>query len=311
MMKNLLISTAFCLVCSLTCTPAFSAPTDKKSAQPTLPELKPAAINVDGHPESVATDEKGNIYFTCVGAELKPTERDSDGYIALIPYGTTEVKKITEAGALHAPKGLIYKDGFLYCADLDAVHKIDAKDGKIVKTVSLAAMRVNFLNDLALINGRFMVSATDTDQLYYVDFDTCSYGEFIPKQRIFKPNGLTWAPDKKLIYVCEYDEDEKTKKPSGRLLSISPVTREVTEVSQLRGMYDGLAYRDNILYVSDWKQGKNTKAIQIINLKSGISKAAATAPIAGPADFTVYGNMLIVPGMEEKKIHLMPLGGKK
>ncbi len=76
-------------------------------------------------------------------------------------------------------------------------------------------------------------------------------------------------------------------------------------------MYDGLYYRDNTLYVSDWKLGKVTKAVQAINLKSGISKAAAAAPIAGPADFTVYGDKLIVPGMEEKKIHIMPLADKK
>ena len=169
---------------------------------------------------------------------------------------------------------------------------------------------MKFLNDLAFINGRLMVSSTDTDQIFYVDTESKSYGELVTKQPIHKPNGLAWDPERKVIYVCEYATDEKGK-PSGRLLSVNPISREVTELSRERGQYDGLAYRDGALYYSDWSQDKKPEAIRRLDLKTGRSAPAATGPIEGTADFILYGPMIVAPGMTEKKIHIMPIGGKK
>ena len=238
-----------------------------------------------------------------------PTEKDKDGYLGVIPHGSTEPKKITDVDTLDAPKGLLYQDGFLYCTDVDMVYKIDAKTGTIEGYVDLSPSRMKFLNDLAFINGRLMVSSTDTDQIFYVDTNTSSYGELITKQPIYKPNGLAWDPERKVIYLCEYATDEKGK-PSGRLLSINPVSREVTELSKERGQY-GLVYRDNALYYSDWSKDKKPEAIRRLDLKTGRSAPAATGPIEGAADFILYDSMIVVPGMAEKKIHIMPIGGKK
>ena len=296
-----------CLACG-----AMAAPSAKKqpdAAKP-LPPLEKATISIDGHPESVAADDEGNIYFTSIGSKLTPTEEDKDGYLGVIPYGSTEPKKITDVDTLNAPKGLLYKDGFLYCTDISMVYKIDAKTGAIEGYVDLSPSRMKFLNDLAFINGRLMVSSTDTDQIFYVDTESKSYGELVTKQPIHKPNGLAWDPERKVIYVCEYATDEKGK-PSGRLLSVNPISREVTELSRERGQYDGLAYRDGALYYSDWSQDKKPEAIRRLDLKTGRSAPAATGPIEGTADFILYGPMIVAPGMTEKKIHIMPIGGKK
>ncbi len=267
-------------------------------------------IAIDGHPESVAADAEGNIYFTCIGSRLTPTEKDKDGYLGVIPHGSTEPKKITDVDTLDAPKGLLYQDGFLYCTDVDMVFKINAKTGAIEGYVDLSPSRMKFLNDLAFINGRLMVSSTDTNQIFYVDTHTSSYGELVTKQPIYKPNGLAWDPERKVIYLCEYATDEKGK-PSGRLLSINPVSREVTELSKERGQYDGLVYRDNALYYSDWSKDKKPEAVRRLDLKTGRSAPVATGPVEGAADFILYDSMMVVPGMTEKKIHIMPIGGKK
>ena len=160
-----------CLACG-----AMAAPTAKKqpeAAKP-LPPLEKASISLDGHPESVAADDEGNIYFTSIGAKLTPTEEDKDGYLGMIPHGSTEPKKITDVDTLNAPKGLLYKDGFLYCTDISMVYKIDAKTGAIEGYVDLSPSRMKFLNDLAFINGRLMASSTDTDQIFYVDTESKS-----------------------------------------------------------------------------------------------------------------------------------------
>lgn len=296
-----------CLACS-----ALAAPPTKKQPDPVepLPALKKNTIAIDGHPESVAADAEGNIYFTCIGSRLKPTEKDKDGYLGIIPHGSTEPKKITDVDTLDAPKGLLYQDGFLYCTDVDMVFKINAKTGAIEGYVDLSPSRMKFLNDLAFINGRLMVSSTDTNQIFYVDTNTSSYGELVTKQPIYKPNGLAWDPERKVIYLCEYATDEKGK-PSGRLLSINPVSREVTELSKERGQYDGLVYRDNALYYSDWSKDKKPEAVRRLDLKTGRSAPVATGPVEGAADFILYDSMMVVPGMTEKKIHIMPIGGKK
>ena len=168
-----------CLACS-----ALAAPPTKKQPAPVepLPALEKNTIAIDGHPESVAADAEGNIYFTCIGSRLTPTEKDKDGYLGVIPHGSTEPKKITDVDTLDAPKGLLYQDGFLYCTDVDMVFKINAKTGAIEGYVDLSPSRMKFLNDLAFINGRLMVSSMDTNQLFYVDTNTSSYGELVTKQ---------------------------------------------------------------------------------------------------------------------------------
>ena len=78
-----------------------------------------------------------------------------------------------------------------------------------------------------------------------------------------------------------------------------------------RGQYDGLVYRDNALYYSDWSKDKKPEAVRRLDLKTGRSAPVATGPVEGAADFILYDSMMVVPGMTEKKIHIMPIGGKK
>lgn len=157
------------------------------------------------------------------------------------------------------------------------VFKINAKTGAIEGYVDLSPSRMKFLNDLAFINGRLMVSSTDTNQIFYVDTNTSSYGELVTKQPIYKPNGLAWDPERKVIYLCEYATDEKGK-PSGRLLSINPVSREVTELSKERGQYDGLVYRDNALYYSDWSKDKKTGSCPQAGSEDGAFRPGSYRP---------------------------------
>lgn len=268
------------------------------------------SIDIAGHPESVAVDAKGNIYFTCIGETIAPTEKDGDGYIGIIPYGSTEVQKVQIIDALNAPKGLLIdKKGRLIITDVDDVCCLNPESGMAEGSVVLASMRLKYLNDIAYVGNRLLVSATDTNQIFYVDLQTESFGELIPKEPIFSPNGIAWDPEKKLIYICEYATD-KQGKPNGRLLSINPVTREVTELTKERGLYDGLVYHDGELYFSDWSKDKKPEAIRCLNLKMKKSRPVATSPIEGAADFIIHGDMLIVPGLKEKKIHIMPLRKK-
>lgn len=112
----------------------------------------------------MAADAEGNIYFTCIGSRLTPTEKTRTAIWASFRT-VPQSRKITDVDTLDAPKGLLYQDGFLYCTDVDMVFKINAKTGAIEGYVDLSPSRMKFLNDLAFINGRLMVSSTDTNQI--------------------------------------------------------------------------------------------------------------------------------------------------
>ncbi len=298
------------LTCILSCANLGAAQTKKPTEVPAaLPELTKQSFDVEGHPESVVVDSNGDIYYTSIGEELNPTAKDGDGAIYVRPFGTHLSRKV--AGELNAPKGMLLIDGYLYFTDVNMMMKMDPKNGQIMGYIDFSPYRVNFLNDLVKINyGRMVVSATDTNQLFILDPVTNTYAELVTKEPLNAPNGLAWDPNTKTLYVCEYSTDDKGK-PNGRILTVNILTGEVSEVSSAKGQFDGIAIHNGNLYVSDWAKSGKPGAIQRCTLKAANrSYDTAAQAVDGPADFTIFNNMIVIPGMKEKKIHIQPIPKK-
>ena len=99
-----------------------------------------------------------------------------------------------------------------------------------------------------------------------------------------------------------------------RVAVIAQGPEAVSEANFLAGLCSEVIYfgahddaLDSKIVVSD----KKPEAIRRLDLKTGRSAPVATGPIEGTADFILYGPMIVAPGMTEKKIHIMPIGGKK
>lgn len=264
---------------------------------------------IDGHPESVVYFN-GAIYFSCVGKELKPMERDGDGYIGILEADGT-IHKFGNELELDAPKGMVIEGKYLYVTDIDKVKAFDLTTGSQMIEADLSPERVAFLNDLVITPSCVIVSATDKNVLYKVEPLTSTYAPLVTSIPLVGPNGMVWDPVNKKVIVCEYATSDKGKH-IGRILTVDPSTGE-TEVifDRIIGQFDGLALKDGKLYISDWSQGKKPEAILEIDVKTGARKPFAAMAIEGPADMIIEQGALIVPGMIDKHIHVIPLPEKK
>lgn len=265
-------------------------------------------LELEGHPESVVVDEKAeDMYISVVGKELKPTEKDKDGYI--LKKGKKEgskLEKLTKDEFLHAPKGLTLHDGVLYATDIDRVVMIDPKSGKLLGEVDLSPEKAVFLNDTVWLDGKLYVSATDLNTIYVVDPQTKKYEKLVLKDAIAAPNGLAVKDgEPNILYMCEYASEGD--KPTGRLLKINVKTGSVDTLSDLRGLFDGLAWHKGSLFFSDWLMDSGAGAVRKLTGKtvSNVSKNQ----MKGAADFYLMkDDQLVVPAMVDKIIWTESIG---
>lgn len=105
--------------------------------------------------ESTLYDPSGDVIYVSNGNN--GSEKDNDGFIAVINTdGTVRDLKWVE-GDLHAPKGMALLNGKLYVTDIDEVKIIDVASASIEKTIAVEG--AEFLNDVA----------TDRQQIYFSD----------------------------------------------------------------------------------------------------------------------------------------------
>lgn len=89
-------------------------------------------ITVEGFssPESMITNSE-NLYVSNVGKELKPTQKDGDGFISkLTKDGKIEALHFIDG--LNAPKGMGIVNNTLYVADIDTLRGFDLNTKKEV-----------------------------------------------------------------------------------------------------------------------------------------------------------------------------------
>jgi glucose/arabinose dehydrogenase len=104
-------------------------------------------------PESARYDAGADAFYVS-NINGNPSAKDNNGFIARVPAaGTGQGAIVVQGGrngaTLHAPKGIAISGDTLWVADVDAVRGFDKNSGAPLATVDLAAMKVNFLNDIA------------------------------------------------------------------------------------------------------------------------------------------------------------------
>lgn len=144
---------------------------------PTLTSFaQPQSVTISGfnHPESV-WPTPGAVYVSNMGSQLKPSNKDGDGYISLMnPRG--QVLERTFIAGLDAPKGMAIVRGVLYVADVDHVVGFDLKTKAKVFDLNFGAEQTVLLNDLAIKDRQTLfVSATDIGKVYQIDLTAQTY----------------------------------------------------------------------------------------------------------------------------------------
>lgn len=258
------------------------------------------------HIESVATDGK-YIYAADIGKELKPGAKDGDGLIARLDKKGNIVDASFAKEKLNAPKGLAINKNVLFLNDIDRVVAIDLNSGVKLYEIDFSKDS-SFLNDIAVWNDNTLfVSATDKNKLFKVNLVDKTYSEVATDTTIAGINGLFCAKNSNKLYVNGYGSDNK---PNGIIGYINLKDNKFTKVTSLEGYFDGIYISKDILYVSNWVAYEKKGVVMAIGIYSNkCTKVKSIEPIAGPADFIINNNELILPAMISGEIHFIKLDG--
>lgn len=259
-----------------------------------------------GHIESVATDGK-YIYAAEIGKELSPTAKDGDGQIIKLDKKGNVLESAFSKEKLNAPKGLAINKGVLFLADIDRIVAIDLVSGSKLYEIDFSKDS-SFLNDIAVWdNNTLFVSATDKSKLFKVNLADKSYTEVVTDTSIAGINGLYCVNKGSRLYVNGFGTDNK---PNGIIGYINLKDNKFTKVTSLEGYFDGIYISKDILYVSNWVSFEKKGVVMAIGVYSNkCVKVKSIEPIAGPADFIINNDELILPAMLSGEIHFIQLDG--
>jgi hypothetical protein len=249
-------------------------------------------------PESTLFDKaRGHIIVSNINGH--PGKKDGNGYLSLVSPTGKLIKRQWVTG-LDAPKGMALLGDRLLVADLTRLHIIDAKTGKLLKSIDVKG--AIFLNDITANANTAWISDFMGQAIY--SYKNGDVQEFLRDDHLNHPNGLLFEKGKLLVasWGKGMRADFTTEQPGG-LLQIEPSNGTITPIkgAEKLGNLDGLVFHDNELLVNDWMTGSLYK----LTTENGVKKISNHAP--GLADISKMANGLLLPFMHEGTIELIRL----
>lgn len=249
-------------------------------------------------PESVCL-VGDKLFVSNVGKELKPMEKDNDGYISWLNKNG-EVQKMQWITNLNAPKGLANIKNTLIVADIDRLVFINISTAQVEKEINIDS--VKFLNSIAVKNkNTIYVSATDADAIYEVNIETNEVKK-TPFKGVNGTNGLHYDKRKKRLYAVGFGN---TNYKNGRIgyFDVKTNKPEPIFITNLNGYFDGIKIKGKYAFVSDWGNNYNEGRLLRVDIKHGWINNFAE--LAGPADFILFGKKIIVPEMKKGNVFII------
>lgn len=253
-------------------------------------EKPPVTLTVKWETEPLLTtcesvlynDNEDVLYVSNING--KPDAKDKNGFISKVSLEG----KVTEqhwAQGMDAPKGMGLNDGKLYVTDIDRVHEIDTKTGKITHTYRVAGAK--FLNDIAVDGAKIYVSDSGGGSVYLLEDGKLS--TFMSDLQ--GPNGLFVDNGKILMAFW----DGKT------LNTVDPSSKEVTMRTDSIDNPDGIeAIGNNEYLVSSWNGMINyidsdwKKTLVLDTRKDSVNSA--------DIEYIKSKNLLLVPTFFKNKV---------
>lgn len=263
-------------------------------------------INGFHHVESLVTDGK-YIYAADIGNELNPSAKDDDGKIIKLDKKGNKIEESFSKEKLNAPKGLAINKNTLFVADVDRIVAMDLNSGTKLYEIDFSKDS-SYLNDIAIWDTNTLyVSATDKNKLYKVNLIDKTYSEITTDKTILGINGLFCFNKANRLYVNGFGSDNK---PNGVIGYINLKDNSFTKLTSLEGYYDGIYVSKDVLYFSNWIAFEKKGAIMAISLYSNrCTKISSIDTIAGPADFYIQNDELVIPAMMSGEVHFVKLDG--
>jgi len=275
-------------------------------------------LKVGIKPESVCRGFGGKLYVTMINGE-----EPGDGGINIIDDG--KVKEFCRG--MNSPKGIAFVGGHLVTADETTVWKVDKKG----KTTKLAEKK-DFSNEVEFLND--VVASRDKRSVYVTEMSTPGPMFDPEKERALWPIGSKQdkeLPSKGCVYRVTLDGKVTLAVPAGNKLMRYPngvtITGKKDEEILVMGDFftgnivaynkdkfhvlaegmrgaDGLAFGNNMIYVSSWSLGKVWKYDRKTKKKTVLADKFTTA-----ADFFYdrKNKQLIIPDMLEGTLTFLPV----
>lgn len=256
------------------------------------------------HLESIATDGKF-LYAADIGKTLSPSAKDSDGQIVKLDRKGKILANNFAQTTLNAPKGLAINKKTLFAADIDRIVAIDTESGKLLYAIDLSKDSA-FLNDIAVWDDNTLfVSGTDKNRLFKINLTDKSYTEIKTDKTIAGINGLFCHKKSSRLYVNGFGADNQ---PNGVIGYINLKDNTFIRLTGMEGHFDGIFISKDVLFVSNWVAFEKKGVVMAISLfNQRAAKVKMPEPIAGPADFIIINDQLIIPAMMSGEIHFVEL----
>jgi len=201
-------------------------------------------------------------------------------------------EKIVEG--LNFPRGMYALDSKIYVTEAPEkeIIAIDTKNGKTTNSFELPLSYD--LNDLTIYKGKIYVSDLRGNTIWQVNIKTKKVEVFAKTQ---SPNGLFIQNN--LLTVVSFDNNGTIKQYDLKTKKL------IKTINTGLPHLDGLALKQGKFIVSYWGKDYKNGGVAIID-KNGKTKKTVTG-IAGPADFYVQDNIILIPLMSENKIVIKKL----
>ena len=264
-----------------------------------------STVTVEGFssPESTIVN-KNDLYVSNVGKELKPTQKDGDGFISKLDVNG-KIKELHFIDGLDAPKGMGIVGNTLFVADINTLRGFDLSTKKEVFNVVFEG--VNFLNDITVKDSNTLfIGASDTSAIYEVNIASKSYKklmDFTVTNGLFYEDGILYAAQ--LGSTTQNMFDGK-----GKLYKIDlKDNNKLTQLGTFEGVLDGVTKVGNKVYVSDWGNGKDTGIVRVYDLKTKEETILKLQSFMGAADFWIdeKSKKIFMPQMIGNKVTIFDL----
>lgn len=233
--------------------------------------------------ESVLYDEDEDILYVS-NINGAPDGKDKNGFISKVSLDGQVTEQFWVKG-IDAPKGMGLHNGKLYVADIDRVHEIDTKTGKISKTYPVQG--ATFLNDITVNNGKVYISDSRGGSVYMIEDGKLSTW----MENLQGPNGLFAENGEMLMALW----DAKT------LNTVDASSKEVTKRTDGLENPDGIeAIGNNEYLVSSWNgmvhhiDGDWKKTLVLDTRQDSVS--------AADIEYVKSKNLLLVPTFFKNKV---------
>lgn len=245
-------------------------------------------------PESAYFDsESGFLFVSNVAGEAN--KKDGRGWVTKAkPTGKVVVKEWVKG--FDAPKGMRAYKGSLWVSDIDRVHEISIKEGKVKRTIAVPG--AVFLNDVAVDSqGNVYVSDTIGSKIYRLSDGKPEV--FATGPELESPNGLLIEGDTLFVAAWGLSAPDFSTKVPGRLYAMDLKNKAIRMITPAPfGNLDGLERAKNGFWITDWKVGK-------LFLVSNEGKSSLLVDgLKGAADlaYILSKDLVVVPRMGENLV---------